>query len=175
MPQTTTRSVPAQAVDLIKRFESLHDGDLRAIGCQPKMDPLRIWTAGYGRALRDPHTGQFLQGPEDRDEAYALCGGGITEVQAEAWLAEDLEEFAQGVSKRVKVPLADIQFGALVSFAYNVGLGNFGGSTLLKKLNAGDYVGASDEFPKWNRGGGKILPGLVKRREAEQRLFLCAK
>ncbi|MDU2883127.1 MAG: lysozyme, partial [Enterobacter sp.] len=62
---------------------------------------------------------------------------------------------------------------ALVDFAYNLGVKALEGSTLLKKLNAGDYAGAAAEFPKWNKAGGKVLPGLVKRREAERTLFLA--
>lgn len=169
-----TRPVNTAAIELIKRFEGIHDNDLRAIGLQPKMDPLQIWTAGYGRALRDPDTGAYLQGAADRAEAYRQCGSGLTEAQAQEWLEEDLAESAAGVEKRVKVVVTDNQFGALVSFAYNVGLGNFQGSTLLRHLNEGKYKAASVEFGKWTRGGGKVLPGLVKRREAERLLFLSA-
>ena len=61
---------------------------------------------------------------------------------------------------------------SLTSFAYNCGLGNLQKSTLLKKVNAGDFKGAADEFPKWNKGGGKVLPGLVRRRASERLLFL---
>lgn len=166
------RPVDPRAIALIKQFESVHDDDLRQIGLQPKRDPLGIWTAGYGRALRDPETGRLLQGEADRAAAYRLCGGGLTEAHAEEWLAEDLARFSWGVERRVEILLPDARHGALVSFAYNVGLGNFGGSTLLKKLNMGDIQGAAKEFPKWNKAGGKVLSGLTKRREAERRLFL---
>jgi lysozyme len=70
-----------------------------------------------------------------------------------------------------KVPLKQHQFDALVSFAYNVGVGNLRSSTLLRKLNAGDYDGAALEFHRWNRSKGKVLPGLVRRRAAEALLF----
>jgi len=167
-----SRRVDPRAIALIKRFESLHDGDLSEIGLQPKMDPVGIWTAGYGHALRDPDTGQFLQGANDRAAALALVHGGLTEAQADDLLERDLEQFSDGVSRRVTAPLSSSEFGALVSFAFNVGLGNFKGSTLLRLLNAGDFKGAADQFARWNRAGGKILPGLVKRRYAERTLFL---
>jgi lysozyme len=72
----------------------------------------------------------------------------------------------------VKAPINQNQFDALVSFVYNVGAGNFAKSTLLKKLNKADYQGAGDEFLRWNRGGGKVLNGLIRRRDAERSLFL---
>ena len=71
----------------------------------------------------------------------------------------------------VKVPLNENQHGALVSFTYNLGAGNLGSSTLLRKLNAGDYAGAAAEFPRWNKAGGKELAGLTRRRAAEKALF----
>lgn len=76
------------------------------------------------------------------------------------------------MSKYVKVKLTQNQFDALVSFVYNVGVGAFRTSTLLRKLNNGDYVGAAAEFKRWKFGGGKELPGLVRRRKAEEQLFL---
>jgi lysozyme len=166
--------IDERAVNLIKKYEGLHDGDLHQIGLQPKPDPIGIWTAGWGRALRDPDSGRFLTlagGPEDRGEAYRQCHG-LDEAKADLWLAEDLREFADDVQALVRVDTNESQFGALVSFAYNVGLGNLKSSTLLKKLNAGDYKGAASEFPKWTKARGKVLPGLVKRRDAERRLFL---
>ena len=71
-----------------------------------------------------------------------------------------------------RVKLNQNQFDALVSFTYNLGAGALGSSTLLGKLNRGDFEGAADEFPKWNKAGGKVLNGLVKRRAAERSLFL---
>ena len=99
-------------------------------------------------------------------------GDVITQAQADAWLLEDVAKFEQGVSELVKVSLSGNQYSALVSFAYNCGLANLKKSSLLRKLNAGDIMGAADEFPKWNRGGGRVLPGLVRRRKAERELFL---
>ena len=81
------------------------------------------------------------------------------------------KDFGNNINKVVKVPLNQNQFDALVSFAYNVGNGNFNSSTLLRKLNSSDYEGAANEFKKWNRSGGKILAGLARRRKAEKELF----
>lgn len=132
--------------ELIKSFEGL---ELEAYLC-----PADIWTIGYG------HTGNVKEG--DR----------ITKAEAEALLDKDLQTFRNGVKRLVKVPLNENQFGALVSFAYNLGLGSLQSSTLLKMLNAGDYTGAADQFLRWNKSGGKVLTGLVRRREAERAVFL---
>ena len=96
----------------------------------------------------------------------------ITEAQAEQMLAADLVRFERAVERLVRVPLNQGQFDALVSFTYNVGEGNFTKSTLLRKLNAGDTAGAAEQFKRWVNAGGKVLPGLVKRRVAERALFL---
>lgn len=95
-----------------------------------------------------------------------------TQEEADARFLDDLTKFGDGVDRLVRVPLTDNQFAALVSFAYNVGLGALAGSTLLRKLNAGDYQGAADQLPRWNKGGGRVLPGLVRRRARERELFL---
>lgn len=96
----------------------------------------------------------------------------ITEGQAEQMLAEDLARFERIVERAVRVPVTQGQFDALVSFTYNVGEGNFTKSTLLRQLNAGDTAGAAEQFSRWVHAGGKVLPGLVKRRAAERALFL---
>jgi len=96
----------------------------------------------------------------------------ITEAQAEQMLAADLVRFERIVERLVRVPVDQGQFDALVSFTYNVGEGNFTKSTLLRKLNAGDTAGAAEQFSRWVHAGGKVLPGLVKRRAAERGLFL---
>jgi hypothetical protein len=88
-------------------------------------------------------------------------------------LQEDLELFESYVEDAVQVIVNDDQFAALVCFCFNVGPGSegFGGSTLLRKLNAGDYQGAAEQFPRWNKGGGEPMLGLTRRRLAEQALF----
>jgi GH24 family phage-related lysozyme (muramidase) len=86
----------------------------------------------------------------------------------------DLHEAEEAVDRLVTAPLNQNEFDALVSFTFNLGEGNLKKSTLLKYLNQMRYEDAANEFPRWNRAGGQILPGLTRRREAEKRLFLEA-
>ena len=141
------REVSEAGVRLVQEFEGCR---LDAYRC-----PAGIPTIGYGAT-----------GPDIR------MGMVWTQEQADARLVEDLARFAAGVERLVQVDLTDNQFAALVSFAYNVGLGALAGSTLLRKLNAGDYLGAADQLPRWARAGGRIMPGLSRRRLAERALFL---
>lgn len=120
------------------------------------------WTIGWG------HTG-----PEVKP------GLVWTQQQADDAFVEDIRRFERDVLSLVKVPLTQGQFDALVSFAYNVGSDidadtiaeGLGDSTLLRKLNAGDYDGAALEFRKWNKNDGKVMRGLTRRRAAEECLF----
>lgn len=98
-------------------------------------------------------------------------GTKITKDQADAYFLKDIEAFADKVNKLVKVKLTANQFGALVSFAYNVGIGAFGESTLLRNLNAGDYAGVPAQLRRWNKNDGKVMKGLVNRRESEIKLW----
>lgn len=98
-------------------------------------------------------------------------GEKITLAQAEAQLKLDVQVFENGVMRLVKVPLTPNQFSALVSFAYNVGLGNLQSSTLLKLLNAKQYHLVPAQFLRWNKAAGKVMKGLVNRRQAEAQLF----
>lgn len=138
---------------LIKEFEGFRSTWYR--------DPVGVWTIGYG------HT-DSAGSPK-----YATSKNmKLTEAEASAILQRDLERYEADVARLVRVPLNENQHGALVSFTYNLGAGNLGSSTLLRKLNAGDYAGAAAEFPRWNKAGGKELAGLTRRRAAEQALFL---
>ena len=131
-------------IALIKRFEGLR---LKAYLC-----PANVVTVGFG------HTkGVQLNDPE------------ITEEEADRLLAEDLKLYEKPVSEMVKVQITQNQFDALISFAFNLGTGALRGSTLMKKLNAGQPC--ADEFLRWNMAGGKALPGLTRRRTAERALF----
>jgi len=141
------RAINDAGVRLVQEFEGCI---LKAYRC-----PAGIPTIGYGAT-----------GPDIR------MGMTWTQEQADERLAADLARFAAGVERLVQVDLTDNQFAAIVSFAFNVGLGALRDSTLLRKLNAGDYQGAADQLPRWNRGGGRVLPGLVRRRAAERALFL---
>ena len=168
------RDVPQQGIELIKSFEGIPDGDPRTVNLDPYLDPLDIWTIGWGHAVT--LRGRMLRGAENRSLARALFPGGITMTQAEALLRADLVQRSADVLLLVRVPLDDGQYAALMSFVFNCGSGNFKSSTLLKKLNARDYAGAADQFPLWNKGrrNGVLieLPGLTRRRKAERALFL---
>jgi lysozyme len=141
----------AAGLSLIRQAEGLR---LRAYLC-----PANVWTIGIGTTVY----------PDGRK---VRSGDKCTEQQADRYLAHDLQEFERAVAAMVTVPLTGNQFSALVSLAYNVGAPALRGSTLLRFLNAGDYAGAANQFPRWNRGAGRVLPGLVKRRAAERDLFL---
>jgi lysozyme len=101
-----------------------------------------------------------------------LSDKAITKDEAMELLMATLGTYEDAIHKNVIAPINQNQFDALVSFVYNVGAGNFAKSTLLKKLNKADYQGASDEFLRWNKAGGKVLNGLTRRRDAERALFL---
>lgn len=134
-----------KGLELIKHFEGLR---LQAYQCSA-----HVWTIGYG------HT------------AGVQPGDSVTTEQADSLLRQDIEESERSIARYVTVPLNNCQFDALASFTFNLGAGNLRASTLLKKLNAGDYSGAAEEFPRWVSAGGKKLPGLARRREAEKALF----
>ncbi|EBO0868514.1 lysozyme [Salmonella enterica] len=117
------------------------------------------WTIGYG--WTHPVDGKPVK-----------PGMKIDQDTADRLLKTGLVSYENDVLKLVKVKLTQGQFDALVSFAYNVGSRSLSTSTLLKKLNGGDVNGAADEFPRWNKAGGKVMGGLTRRREAERSLFL---
>lgn len=112
------------------------------------------WTIGVG------HTGGVRPGDV------------ITREQSDAFLRADLAHCASAIRRLVRVPLTQGQFDALCSFIFNVGEGAFAKSTLLRLLNLRDYDRAADEFLKWRMAAGRVLPGLVKRRVSERKLFL---
>ncbi|WP_151805364.1 lysozyme [Acinetobacter junii] len=145
------KSISKTGIDLISSFE---DTKLQAYD-----DGVGVWTIGIG-------TTAYPNGVKVKK------GDKCTLEQAKEYFAHDLKRFESSVNKLVEVPLSQNQFDALVSLVYNIGSGNFASSTLLKKLNAKDYAGAADQFLRWNKGGGKVMKGLVRRREAERALFL---
>ncbi len=146
--------ISTRGLDLIKKFEGLR---LRAY-----KDSVGIPTIGYGHTFK------------------VKLGDVITKEQADKYLLEDVWYVEEGVNDLVKVPINQSQFDSLCSFAFNVGLDidadskaeGLGDSTLLRKLNRKDYLGAAAEFSKWNKAGGKVLAGLTARRNAECTLFL---
>lgn len=149
------RKLSPTGAALIKAFEGCHkrDGNL----FKPYVCPGGVLTLGWGHT--NHHGRQF-----DKNARW-------TRQECDAAFDEDMIDFARQVDAAVKVPLKQHQFDALVSFAYNAGIGNLRSSTLLRKLNAGDAEGAALEFHRWNRSNGKVLPGLVRRRAAEALLF----
>lgn len=98
-------------------------------------------------------------------------GDRISEAEAEALLIRDIEDFETAVNRLVTVPLTQAMFDSLVSFSFNVGASAFSGSTLLRKLNAGDYAGAAGQFERWKYNDGRVMPGLVRRRADESAMF----
>ncbi|MEZ1330275.1 lysozyme [Enterobacter asburiae] len=140
-----------KGIALIKQFE----------GCKltAYQDSVGVWTIGYG--WTQPVDGKPVR-----------AGMTIKQETAERLLKTGLVSYESDVSRLVKVGLTQGQFDALVSFTYNLGARSLSTSTLLRKLNAGDYAGAADEFLRWNKAGGKVLNGLSRRREAERALFL---
>lgn len=149
---TRPKKIGAEGLALIKRFEGL---ELTAY-----KDIVGVWTIGYG------HTGQVKAGMV------------ITEAEAETLLRRDLEYFQALVYRRVTVDLNQNEFDALVSLAFNIGPGSaqkigFNQSTLLRILNAGaPRAEVMLQFLRWGYAGGKLVPGLVRRRKAEAALFM---
>jgi lysozyme len=144
-----TRTISAEAIRLIKQWE----------GCKltaypdPGSKDGTPWTIGYG------HTAGVHKGMT------------ITQAQADAFLLQDLNRVGDQIAPLVKVPLNDNQYAALVSFVFNIGAGAFRTSTLLKKLNKGDYAAVPSELARWNKNDGKVMPGLVNRRAQEAALW----
>jgi lysozyme len=155
------RRINANGLDLLKRWEAFipfaYD-DFDPPKTRRKIKPgdkvNGTLTVGYGS------TG-----------AHVKPGMTITEAEASDMLLADLDRFERAVDRKVIVPLTDNQFAALVSFCFNVGEGNFGSSTLLKKLNRGDYASVPSELAKWVTSKGKRMQGLVNRRAAEAGLW----
>jgi len=134
-----------EGISLIKKFE----------GCrlEPYFCSGNVLTIGYG------HTKDVIENMS------------ITEDTAEALLKEDLKDFEEQVSNLVKVELNQNQFDALIAWTFNLGSGNLSSSTLLKKLNNSEYDEVPEQIKRWNKAGGKVLEGLIRRREAEALLF----
>jgi lysozyme len=173
------REINDAGLELVKKWEGVEDGDPTTVNLDPYLDPVGIWTIGWGHAIRDPKTGAFLRGKGARARAFALFPGGITVAQASALVRADLLDAAARVTALTEqVPLTDNQHAALCSFEFNCGA--LRGSTLLKLLRAGDYAGAAEQFGRWVNGtdpktGKKVvLRGLVSRRRDERALFLQA-
>lgn len=149
--QAKSMTVDSAGVDLIGQFEGLR---LNAYD-----DGVGVWTIGWGTTVYP--NGQKVK-----------KGDKITLDQAKQYKAHDLVKFEKAVNDAVKVSLNQNQFNALVSLAYNIGVSAFTNSTLLKRLNEGDYKAAADQFLVWVNAGGKRMQGLVNRRNKEREVFL---
>lgn len=141
--------ISEQGSQLIKHFEGFRN--------KAYQDIVGVWTIGYG----------CTHGVK--------AGMTIIQEQGEAMLMRELDQFERAVDRLVIVDLNQNQFDALVSFAYNLGVGILQTSTLLKRLNAGDYAAVPAQMLRWNKAGGKEVSGLTRRREAEGVLFATGK
>ena len=140
------------STDLIKSFEGLR--------LKSYKDPVGIWTVGYGLTTAAGIGVSVGAGME------------ISEVQADEYLMKVLAVFGNSIITGFTRTPSDNQFGAMLSLAYNIGPGAFLKSTCLKRFNAGDFEGAAEALTWFNKAGGKVLNGLVRRRNAERDLFL---
>ena len=134
-----------EGISLIQKFEGC---ELEAYQCSAG-----VWTIGYG------HTKDVVEGMT------------ITKEQAEQMLVDELHEYENYINEYVTVALSQNQFDALVSWVYNLGPANLKASTMLKVLNAKEYEDVPAQMKRWNKAGGKVLEGLIRRREAEACLF----
>ena len=145
--------ISEKGLNLIKKFEGFSS--------KPYLCPANVPTIGFGSTYYE------------NGMPVTLDDDPVSEQRATEILKFTTDKiYGSFVNKAVKVKLNQNQFDALVSFAYNLGNGNLQQSTLLKKVNNNDFIGASLEFEKWNKAGGKVLSGLTKRRTAEKELFL---
>ena len=139
-------------LEIIKMFEGFRS--------EPYLCPANVATIGFGST-------RGIDG-----NRVTLGHSAINRDEAEEMLAHDLQNVEKSVGRLIRVALTQNQFDAIVSFTYNLGSGRLQSSTLRSKLNREDYEGAADEFPKWVKAGGRVLPGLVKRRVVERRIFM---
>ena len=154
--------ISARGIQLIKHWEGVR--------YRPYTCSARLFTIGVGHVL-DPDQGRL---PLDQRDAFPLApedNRTFSRAEVDGLLSFDLQRFEVGVARLFPMVLTQNQNDALVSFAFNLGLGGLQRSTLRQKVLRGE-VEAADEFLKFTRGGGKILPGLVKRRNDERALFL---
>ena len=150
-PDSPVTKVSEACIHMIKHHEGVRN--------KPYRDPIGLWTVGVGHLIGD---GKSL--PEEWNRVF-------TDEEVDDLLKKDLRRFEAGVLRLCPMGLTQPRFDALVSFSFNVGLGNLQRSTLRMKHNREDYGGAAKEFLKWTRAGGRVLPGLVRRRKDESILY----
>ncbi len=157
--------------DAAKAMIKHHEG----VRTRPYRCPALLWTVGVGHVIDPSHAAvkyeerRTLPLPDGWDRS-------LTMGEVDALLAQDLARFERGVARLCPAALGHQgQFDALVSFAFNVGLGNLQRSSIRMRYNRGDIEGAADAFLMWTKAAGKVLPGLVKRRNDERALFTSAR
>ena len=138
-------NISKEGIALIKKFEGC---ELEAYQCAAG-----VWTIGYG-STKDVKEGDTL-----------------TQKEADNLLLHEMQEYEGYIKELVKIPLKQNQFDALVSWVFNLGPANLKASTMLKFLNAGDYHLIPSQIKRWNKANGKVLEGLIRRREAEALMF----
>jgi len=155
--------VSPEAIRVIKH----HEG----VKFKPYRCPALLWTVGVGHVIDHSH----ISVPIESRKALAIPEGWdrvLTPDEVDKLLTDDLRRFEQGVLRLCPAGLNQSRFDALVSFAFNVGLGNLQRSSIRMKHNRGDFEGAADAFLMWTKAGGRELPGLVKRRKDERAMYL---
>ena len=156
--------VSAEAIEMIKHHEGVR---LRPYRC-----PALLWTIAVGHVIDPTHATVKY---EERRALPIPAGWDrtLTMDEVDQILGQDLRRFERGVVRLCPAAVGNQGiFDSCVSFAFNVGLGNFQRSTLRMKTNRGDFEEAAEEFMKWTKAGGRVLPGLVKRRRDERALYL---
>ena len=156
-------SLEHRVIDMIKHHEGVR--------LKPYQCPALIWTVGVGHVIDQLH----IRVPLAERKALPIPDGWdrtLSMGEVDEMLAKDLVSFENGVRRLCPNGLTPGRLGALTSFAFNVGLGNLQRSTLRMKHNRGDYEGAAEAFLDWTKAGGKVLKGLVNRRNDERALYL---
>ena len=155
--------VSKELIELVKHHEGVR--------FRPYRCPALLWTVGVGHVIDPAHIGVKI----DKRKSLPIPDGWdrqLTPAEVDAILAADLSTFERGVLRLCPTGLTQSRFDSLVSFSFNVGLGNLQRSTIRQKHNRGDFEGAAEAFMQWTKAGGKELPGLVKRRKDEMALYL---
>ena len=154
--------VSQKCIDNIKRDEGVRS--------RPYQCPALLWTIGVGHVI-DPNHAKVPMANRKQLPIPTGWDRVLSNEEIDEILRKDLARFEQGVSRLITAPLTQGQFDALVSFSFNVGLGNLQNSTLRMKVNRQEYEAAAEQFLVWTKAGGKVLAGLVKRRTHEKEMF----
>ncbi|NBR24706.1 MAG: lysozyme [Micrococcales bacterium] len=157
--------VSAKCLTLIKHHEGVRN--------KPYQCPASLWTVGVGHVMYPEQVNLAI--PE-RKKMKLKPGDNraFSNVEVDAILAADLARFERGVLRLCTRRPSQSQFDAMVCLSFNIGLGGFQRSSVRMRHNRGDVKGAAEEFMKWTKGGGKVLPGLVKRRRDEMLMYLSS-